>query len=79
MKTISILLLPFFVVTLSSFAQIRYLKGRLQAGQEGGNVSSFGAGTVIVKYTSMRLLKDRVRQWYSFEKQLSKESSFFLF
>jgi hypothetical protein len=52
MKKISTLLLSFFFLSLTSYSQIRYLKGILQASQEGGSVSSFGGGTVIVKYNS---------------------------
>lgn len=40
----------FFLFTITLQAQIRYLKGILQASQEGGGVVSSGGGVVIVKY-----------------------------
>lgn len=58
MKKISILLLSIFFLTLTSQAQIRYLKGTLSASQEVPATASFGGGVVIVKYNmATRLLE----------------------
>ncbi len=51
--TLSLLLL---LSTFFSYAQMRYLKGVLQASQSGPTVASSGGGVVIVKYNTVTKL-----------------------